>query len=202
MTPLDLVLAAAGPTIALALVGLVALAFAAAALDYLSGTTGATPPFLRASERRIMFFVVGLPAGLFLFIAASTLGGIGAGTATIGGGMTALAWLVDAAFIIVVALAGSCSVLARNWVVATFAFLAGLAAFLLLLAAIAAQPPANPAGLVTSPGARTLFGVTVGAIMVVVALCAAALLGLVAYVAERVVLLFRARRLPPLHGAR
>jgi hypothetical protein len=198
VTPLDLVFGSATTVIALALAAAAALAIAAAALDYLSGTTGATPPFTLASERRWLFLAVGLPAVLALFASGTLLAAIGSGSVAPGDGSTALLWLANVAFALAVAVCGVCSPLARNWVWATFAFLAGVAAFLLLLALVAREPSGNEAGLLTGVGPRALFGATVGGIWLIVALCTAALVGVFAYVVERVALLLEARRMPPM----
>ena len=202
MTPLDLVFGSAATVIALALAAAAALAIAAAVLDYLSGTTGATPPFTLARERRWLFLAVGLPAVLLLATSGTLLAAIGSGSVAPGSGSTVLLWLANIAFAIAVAICGVCSPLARNWVWATFAFLAGVAAFLLLLAAVTREPSGNEAGLLTGFAPRALFGITVGGIWLAVALCTAALVGAVVYVVERVALLLEARRIPPLRESR
>lgn len=197
MTPLDLVFGSAATVIALALAAAAALALAAATLDFLSGTSGATPPFTLARERRRIFLGFGLPAVLALFASGALLAAIGSGSVSSGDGSTLLLWLANIAFALAVSLCGVCSPLARNWVWSTFAFLAGVAAFLLLLAAVTREPSGNEAGLLSGFGPRALFGLTVGAIWLAVALSTAALVGDIVYVVEHVALLLEARRAPP-----
>jgi len=196
VTPLDLVLRSAAIVIALVLAAAAALAFAAAALDYLSGTTGATPPFLLARERRLLFLAIGLPALITLVVAGSVLAGIGVGSVAPGAGSETLLIVVDIAFGVAVAFGGVCSPLARNWVLASGALGAAIIAFFLLLAAVAAQPANGETGLLAGFGPRLLFGLTVGGIWLTTAVCASALLALFVYVVERVALLLHARRFP------
>ena len=196
MTPLDLILRSAATVIALALAAAAALAFAAAALDYLSGTTGATPPFLFAHERRLLFLAVGLPALALLLAAGALLAAIGVGSVAPGAGSEVLLVLVDVAFGVAVAVSGVCSPLARNWVYGSVALVAAIVAFFLLLAAVAAQPANSDSGLLAGFGPRLLFGATVGGIWLATAVGASALLALTVYVIERVVLLLYARRSP------
>lgn len=202
MTPLDLIFRSAATAIAVALAAAAALALAAAFLDYLSGTTGRTPPFVRARERQIVFLAIGVPALIALFAATTALAAIGSGSASTGIEAKLLVGVVDAAFVIAVLVGGACSPLARNWVIATFALLGSVVAFIALLVAVAAEPSGNEAGLLTNPGERLLFGLTIAGLNLALWLGMTALLALLAYAVERVVLLLRARRfLTPFYSA-
>ena len=201
MTPLDLILRSPATIMALALAAAAGLALGAALFDYLSGTTGATPPFLFARERRLLFLLVGVPALLVLFASGSLLAGIGAGSVAPGATAEALLLVVDVSFGVAVSFAGVCSPLARNWVLSSAALFFAVVLFVALLAAVAAQPTGGETGLLSGFGPRLAFGVTVGAIWLALAVGCGALFALLVYAAERVALLLHARR-GPLSGER
>jgi hypothetical protein len=194
VTPLNVILGSqASAILILSVVGVVILAATAAMLDFMSGTSRVLAPFAFERARMSVFVGIGLPAAFVLVSAGGFLGGFVSGVAVTGSGTTALLLLVNLAFLVGVVTCGCCSPLARHWGLGMAGFAAGLGAVIPLLAIISALGLGNDSGLLTNIGDRIVFGVLVGAILLAVALCGAALLAMITYIAERISQLLAAR---------
>lgn len=193
MTPLNLILGnEAGAILVLSGIGVLLLAVLAAVLDYLSGTSSVLSPFHFERLRVFLFTTVGLPAAFVLIAAGGTLGAIASGNAETGRGTAALLWLVNVAFVAGVFACGLCSPMSRHWGLGLAGYGAGIGAIIPLLAIISSLG-FNDAGLLNAVGDRIAFGLSVGAIMLAVGLCGAAMLAMISYSVERMVLLWQGR---------
>jgi hypothetical protein len=195
VTPLDALLGShASAILVLSVVAVLLLAAAAAVLDFMSGAFRVLSPVAFEGPRTGALVTVGLPAAFALLAGAGTLGAVVSGTAEPGKGTEALLWLTNVAFVLSVLVCGLCSPMARHWGLGLAGFAAGLGVIFALLRLISSLG-FDSSGLLTSAPDRLVFGVTTGGIMLAAALAGAALVAMIAYVAERTVLLLR-HRLP------
>lgn len=207
MTLLNVILGNnASAILILSLIGVILLACAAAMLDFLSGTARVLAPFSLERPRMLLFVGLGLPAAFVLISAGGTLGAFTSGVAETGRGTDALLWVVNVAFAVAVLGCGACSPLARHWGLSMAGFALGMGAVIPLLALISALGLGDASGLIAHTGDRIAFGVAIGGIFLAVALCAASLLAMMTYIAERIALLLAARQRlhrqqPPRSGA-
>jgi hypothetical protein len=195
VTPLDVILGnQASAIIVLAVVGAALLAFTAATLDFLSGTSRMLAPFVFEQVRGRAFVWLGMPAAFVLIGAGGALGALTSASSEVGRGVGVLLWIVNAAFVIGVLICGLCSPLARHWGFGVAGFAAGIGALMLFLPIISALGLGDAAGLIVHAPDRIVFGVAVGGVFLGVAAGAASLLALAAYCTERIALLLRAHR--------
>jgi hypothetical protein len=185
VTPLDAILGnQASAVFILAAVGVLLLSAAGGALDYMGGDLRPRSPLYHERGRLFAFAFVGLPAAFLLLGAGGALGALASGAPEAGRGMKALLWLTNIAFVACVVICGLCSPMARHWGLGLAGFAAGLGLIFPLLALIS-QLGFDDSGLLASAPDRAVFGVTVGAILLAVALAAASIVAMLAYVAER-----------------
>jgi hypothetical protein len=193
MTPLNALLGNdASAILVLAVVGVALLTAASALLDFMSGTSRILSPLSFQRQRFVALLFIGLPAAFAVLLAGGTLGALQSGIAEATAGTRFWLWLANVAFIIAVAVCGSCSPLSRHWGLGLMGFAAGLGAIFPLLAVISALN-FNESGLLTGSADRIVFGVAVGLIMLAAALCAASMLSMITYIVERTALLLDSR---------
>jgi hypothetical protein len=194
VTPLNAILGSqASAILVLAVVGVLLLAATAAVLDYLGNSSRVLAPLSFEWLRQGLFVWLGLPSALGLVISGGLLGAVASAVAETGEGTRVLLWLANATFLVAVVVCGCCSPLARHWGLGMAAFAMGLGMIFPLLKAISSLG-FNDAGLLRATGDRVAFGIVVGGILLSLALCGAAVLAMMAYVLERMLLIVRARR--------
>ncbi|MHB8574543.1 MAG: hypothetical protein ACYDCQ_04355 [Dehalococcoidia bacterium] len=193
MTSLNAILGSQSTAIlVLAVVGVVLLAAAAGTLDFLSGTTRVLSPLALSPVRSSAFIWLGLPAAFVLIGVGGLLGALTSGMTQTGDGTRMLLWLVNGAFLLVVAACGTSSPLARHWGLGIAAFAVGLGAIFPLLAVISALS-FNESGLLIAAPDRAVFGIAIGGILLAIALCGCAIVSMACYIVERTAALLRSR---------